>query len=551
LRAYGKWGVNMPPAVLGRRIAGVFPALLRALRRLNAYALACCTVAIALAAGLGLPPETVGSTIALLLLVPVWSTAALSGLRPGLTAAVLAALVYDFLFLPPPYTFIINGWQNILSFFIFCGAAAGISLIAARFRFEARQARRREMLAGRLARFSRRLAVAPDHQVIANCAASYLGAMLDANVIVLLPEGAQLRAAASYPSGGQLNERENAAAVWCWRHGVAAGRDTPVLPGAGRLFVPMMAAGGAAGVICLSAKRKRRRVPSALEPVYAAGRSKRNLIELVAGQTAAALERVRLAKDMEEARVAAAAERLRSALLTSISHDLRTPLASILGSASSLKTCGSLLDSEAREALLDMIQSEAERLNRHIANLLDMTRLEAAAVQPRSECMDLADVAGSALRRAGRLLGMHTVVMEIPADLPLVQIDPVLMEQVLFNLLDNAAKYTPAGSQVTLRAFAYNGSVVVQVADQGAGIPAGDLEHLFEKFYRGQTGLAHPSGTGLGLAICRGFVDVMGGAITAANAPGGGAMFNITLPVARGVWPAREYDTVADGGEPV
>lgn len=232
------------------------------------------------------------------------------------------------------------------------------------------------------------------------------------------------------------------------------------------------------------------------------------------------------------ARIQAASEKLRSALLSSVSHDLRTPLASILGSATTLKRYRANLDDDAQAQLIDTIQEEAERLNRFISDLLDMTKLEAGAVEARTELVDLSDVIGSASRRAGDVLAHHRLAIDLEPDLPMVKLDPVLFEQVLFNLFDNAAKYAPQGTTIGVSASRMAQSVVLTVADEGDGIPSADLDRVFEKFYRVRAGDRQRAGTGLGLAICRGFVEAMGGTILAENRNDrGGAAFTIELPV--------------------
>src|SRR5262249_1009930 len=270
----------------------------------------------------------------------------------------------------------------------------------------------------------------------------------------------------------------------------------------------------------------------------------RRLFDALADQAALAIERINLAEDVEQARLSAETERLRSALLTSISHDLRTPLASILGSATSLKSYGEALDNRARDELVATIQDEAERLNRFIANLLDMTRLESGAITPRADLVDLADIVGSALARAGRVLAAHRVTIDIAPGLPMLRLDPVLFEQVLFNLLATAAKYAATGTEIPVRAVRADGIVRVQLLDEGEGIPVEDLERIFDKFYRVHAADRRRAGTGLGLAICRGFVAAMGGTIVAGNrSERSGAVFTVSLPV--------PLDGIALEGEPV
>jgi two-component system sensor histidine kinase KdpD len=258
----------------------------------------------------------------------------------------------------------------------------------------------------------------------------------------------------------------------------------------------------------------------------------RRLLDALSDQAALAIERVNLVEDVERARRAAEADRLRSALLTSISHDLRTPLASILGAAGSLRAYPHLLDEAAREELAATVQEEAERLNRFIANLLDMTRLEAGKLAPNAAPTDLGEVVGSALQRASKILAGHRVEVDVSADLPLLALDPVLLEQALFNLLDNAAKYAPPASTITLRGWRDGGAVRLRILDEGEGIPADEVGRIFEKFHRARKGDRQRAGTGLGLSICRGFVEAMGGTIAAANrADRPGAAFTITFPV--------------------
>jgi two-component system sensor histidine kinase KdpD len=258
----------------------------------------------------------------------------------------------------------------------------------------------------------------------------------------------------------------------------------------------------------------------------------RRLLDALSDQTALAIERINLAEDLDRAKIVAETDRLRSALLTSLSHDLRTPLASILGSATTLDSYGTRLDEQARQELTGTIREEAERLNRFIANLLDMTRLESGAIEPRLGAVDLAELIGSALERATKILSAHRVELDIPADLPMLDLDPVLFEQVLFNLLDNAAKYAPSGSLIRIEAREDRDRVRLAVIDEGAGIAPADLERVFDKFYRVHAQDRQRAGTGLGLAICRGFIEAMGGAIVAENRRDRpGAIFTLTLPM--------------------
>ncbi|MBV9515927.1 MAG: GAF domain-containing protein, partial [Mycobacteriaceae bacterium] len=307
------------------------------------------------------------------------------------------------------------------------------------------------------------------------------------------------------------------------------------LPGAKRLFQPLQTGRGPVGVIGIDRD----------EPGLLLTLEQQNLLNALMDQAALAVERINLVRDVDLARLSAETDRLRSALLTSISHDLRTPLSSILGAASSLASRDITLDPESQGTMLRTIQEEANRLNRFIGNLLDMTRLEAGPLQLRAGLADLSDVVGAVLQRAEKILAADRVKVELNHDIPMLAIDMVLLEQVLFNLLDNAAKYAPPDSLVRLCAWRDGQAWVrLQVLDEGDGIPPADLERIFDKFYRGVRGADRGrAGTGLGLAICRGFVEAMGGTISAANrADRSGAVFTVSLPVpaVSGLLPQRE-----------
>jgi two-component system sensor histidine kinase KdpD len=269
----------------------------------------------------------------------------------------------------------------------------------------------------------------------------------------------------------------------------------------------------------------------------------RRLLDALIDQGALAIERVRLVEEMDRVKRTEEADRLRSALLTSISHDLKTPLAAVIGSAGTLRELSGDLSEAEKAELLTTILEEGERLNRFIANLLDMTRLESGAVMPNAGLHDVSEVVDSALRRAAKILTGHHVELHLTGDLPMVELDPVLFEQVLFNLFDNAAKYAPADTTICIETSRDADAVCLRVFDEGKGIPDGDLERIFDKFYRVQKGDRVRAGTGLGLAISRGFVEALHGTIAAANrADRSGAVFTITLPISAN---SRELGSVA------
>jgi two-component system, OmpR family, sensor histidine kinase KdpD len=346
--------------------------------------------------------------------------------------------------------------------------------------------------------------------------------MLKVRVVLLLPTGPSLAVRAGYPPEDELDDADLAAAHWTWSHNRPAGRGAETLPGAKRLFLPLRTGRAAVGVIGIDRD----------EPGPILTPDGRRLLDALTDQAAVAIERISLAEDIDRARVSAETERLRAALLTSVSHDLRTPLASIIGALGSLRSYGRRYDSATREALIATTQAEAERLNRFIGNLLDMTRLESGAIDLKLEAVDLGEIVGTALQRAGKLLAGHRLAVDIAADLPPLRADYLLLEQVLFNLLDNAAKYAPAGSLLRIAARSDGALMAIAVSDEGPGIPPADLERIFDKFYRVHREDRQRAGTGLGLAICRGFIAAMGGTIEVANRRDrSGAMFTVRLPL--------------------
>ena len=489
----------------------------------NPYIGSLFMVGLALVVGVGIQQWLAVQNIALVFLTAVLASAIAYGLWPSLFACLASVLAYNFFFLPPLYTFTIADPENVVALFFFAVVAVIASNLAARVRAQAVAARQRAKTTEDLYLFSRKLAAVVTLDELLWAAAHQIALMLKVRVVLLLPEGDSIDVRAGYPPEDRLDEADLAAAKWCWLNNRPAGRDADTLPGTRRLFLPIRTGRGAVGVVGIDKD----------EPGPLLTPDQRRLLDALTDQTALAIERVNLADDLDRAKITAETDRLRSALLTSLSHDLRTPLASILGAATSLDTYGARLDERAMKEMTRTIREEAERLNRFIANLLDMTRLESGAIAPRLGPVDLAELVGSALERSATILAGHQVKLDIPADLPMLELDPVLFEQVLFNLFDNAAKYAPAGSLIRIEARQEGSLVRLAVVDEGPGIAPEDLEHIFDKFYRVHAGDRQRAGTGLGLAICRGFIEAMGGAIVAENRRDrSGAVFTLSLPVA-------------------
>jgi two-component system sensor histidine kinase KdpD len=447
------------------------------------------------------------------------------GLWPSLFSSIVASLCYNFFFMPPLYEFTIADPKNVAAFFFFIVMAVIVSNVAARVRTQAMVATSRARTTESLYSFSRKLAGTGTLDDVLWATAYQTALMLKVRVVLLLPENGKITVKAGYPPEDMLDDADLAAANWAWHNDRPAGRGSDTLPGAKRLFLPMRTGRGAIGVVGIDSDKP----GPLLTP------DERRLLDALIDQGALAIERVHLVEDMDRVKRTVETERLRSALLTSISHDLKTPLAAVLGSAGALRDLADKLSETQRAELLSTIVDESERLNRFIANLLDMTKLESGAIEPKLSPHDIGEIIGSALRRAAKILTGHKVELDLAGDLPMISVDAVLFEQALFNLLDNAAKYAPLGTTVAIRTWRDSGrdreQLHLQIIDEGDGIPAGDLEHIFDKFYRAQKTDQVKAGTGLGLAIARGFVEAMHGTVIAANRPDrSGAMFTITLP---------------------
>ena len=497
------------------------------------YVVSLAAVAAALGVGELIQPLLGVENVDLVFLTAVVAVAVRYGLWPSLLATVASSLCYNFFFLPPTYTFTIADPTNLAALVFFTVVAVVVSHFAARGRTQTVAAHDRVRTVQLLYAFSRKLAGVGTLDDVLWATAYQAALMLKVRVVLLLPEDGSIVVKAGYPPEDILDEADVAAAKWAWQNNRVAGRGSDTLPGAKRLFLPMRTGRGAIGVMGIDSDK----TGPLLTP------DQRRLLDALIDQAALAIERVYLVEDVDRAKRTIETDRLRSALLTSISHDLKTPLAAVLGAASTLREFSSGLTDTEKADLLATVIDESERLNRFIANLLDMTKLESGAIVPNTALQDLGEIVGSALRRASKILARHQIELELAAGLPMLELDAVLFEQALFNLLDNAAKYSPDGTIIRIRSWRDQDAVCLEVLDEGDGIPPADLEHIFDKFYRAEKGDRVRAGTGLGLAISRGFVEALQGQITAANrSDRAGAVFAIRLPVPPST---KQLDTAA------
>ena len=469
------------------------------------------------------------SVVMLMFLPPVLFSGVRYGVVGSVWAALLSVIMTGVFLAATQRTVAFSDSSTLFALLVFLLAAFLTSAQAARIRNQSAAIWHQSNITEQLFSFGSRLAAISSTASILAATVDQVHAMLGLDTAILLPDGDELEVCASSPPYLHLNPQELRAARWCLERGEPAGRGAGTLHGVTRLYLPLQSGPGTVGV--LSVRRDDDDV--LLSPDVS------RLLHALATQAAMSLERAQLADQMQEAHLLAEADRLRAALLTSISHDLKTPLASILGNISSLRQFSSLYDASTRAEMLATAQSETERLSRFVGNLLDMTRIDAGALRPRMEMVDLSDVVGSALKSAQKLVARHRLEIDLAPDLPMAPLDFVLTEHVLVNLLDNAAKYAPVGSLIRLSAYEADEQLHVAITDEGPGIPTHELTLIFERFFRADATDQRSAGTGLGLAICKGFIEAMGGSIAAVNRTDHrGAVFNITLSTRRRIEPA-------------
>jgi len=448
------------------------------------------------------------------------------GRGPSALTAVLNVAAFDFFFVPPRYSFAVSDVQYLVTFGAMLTIALVIATLTASVRQQTRVAGARERRTSLLYAMSRELAATRGIANMARVAVRHVAEVFECQAVVLLPaSGGKLHYPADTPLESSFRRADLAVAQWVADHGRRAGLGSDTLPAAPGLYVPLGEEGRTVGVLGVLPSNPRR----VLLPEQS------HLLGTFAGQIALALERARLAEIAEASSLAAERETLRNTLLASISHDLRTPLAVIAGAGSTLAQHGGGLDEATRVQLARSVESKAREMSELVSNVLDLVRFESGQAVLRRDWQTLDDLIGSALAAYTDRLAAHPVEVRLGADLPPVWVDATLIVQVFANLLDNVAKYTPAGTRVLIAATADPGGDFVRVAldDQGPGLPAGDPARLFDKFQRG-SGEGSIAGVGLGLAICQAIVHAHGGSIEAQRREGGGARFVFTLPTTEG-----------------
>ncbi len=486
----------------------------------SAYAKGVLVVAVSTALAWLMFPYFSPANLVMIYLLGVTVVASRFGRGPSVLASVLNVLAFDFFFVPPYFSFAVSDTQYLITFGVMLVIALVISNLTVRIRQQAEAARERERRTAALYAMSRDLTTHRRVENLIRVATRHIRDMFKSQVAVLLPDASgRLMLQPGEQVSFVYDSKNKGVAQWVFDHAEMAGLGTETLPGADALYLPLVASRGVIGVLAVRPEQPR--------PLLAP--EQLHFLETFANQTAAAIERALLADEAQRAQVMVETERMRNAVLSAVSHDLRTPLATITGVTSSLLEQKQERDPASRREMIQSVYDEATRMDRLVNNLLYMTQVEAGALQVHKEWLPLDEVVGAALVRLEDRLDGRVIKTQLPSDLPLVPLDGVLIEQVLMNLLDNALKYAPPDRPIEISARASDGEVTFEVADRGVGVPPGDEQRIFDKFYR-----AAPSGTrgvGLGLTICRGIVEAHGGRIWVENRPGGGAVCRFTLPM--------------------
>jgi two-component system sensor histidine kinase KdpD len=442
------------------------------------------------------------------------------GPGPSILVSVISVLAFDYFFIPTKHSF--ADFQYTLTLLALIGVGIVISYFTSRLKQQTIISKRHEQQMITLYALGKELAVLDDLESYVSAILKSIGETFGRNITIFLPDlknGGVLKPYASY-ADITVDEGEQAAATWSQEHGQQVGFGTDTLPEAKARYIPLITARGKVGVLALWTGENKITLTVEQE----------KLLESFSDLAAVAIEGILLSEEAHKAQILGATEKLQTALLNSISHDLHTPLVAVIGALSTLRERSMVLDDNSRRDLIDAGLKEGERLNHMLSNLLDMSRIEGGALRLSPQLAEVKDLIGVALEQVVNRHGVHPVDINITDNLPYVLVDPGLMVQALINILDNSFKYSPPGSAVDITAHLLVQTIEIKIVDRGSGIPSEDLERVFDKFYR----LQRPNsvaGTGLGLSIVKGIVEAHGGTVSAANQPGGGTIITLVLPV--------------------
>jgi two-component system sensor histidine kinase KdpD len=488
------------------------------------YGAAVLVIAACTTIGLVFHPHLHLANVVMVYLLGVVAVAMRSDRGPCIFACLLSVATFDFFFTTPYHTLVVDHAQYVITFVVMLAVSLTISGLTFRVRNQAAFAVERERRTETLYRISRSMASAAGQGELVQAAARHAAETFGGDAAILLPdESSRVAVGAPVPSEW-VDSREAAVAQWVYDHGRRAGRGSDTLGAAAGLHSPLIGSQGRAlGVLAIRSEGD----------MLFEDPERLHLLQAFASQTALALERAQLAEIAKKAEVEVQAERTRNALLSAVSHDLRTPLATIQGAVSGVLEQGARLTPEQQRDLLQTAHDETEHLNRLVHNLLELTRAESGGLHLRKEWQSLEEIVGAALTRLEHRLQGRPLTVDVPADLPLLFVDGLLIEQVLLNLLENADRYSPADAAIVIRARATAASMAVEVCDNGPGFAPGEEHRAFEKFYRGSS--AKGRGAGIGLTICAAIVQAHEGQIEAGNRPEGGAWIRFTLPLTEGV----------------
>jgi two-component system sensor histidine kinase KdpD len=462
------------------------------------------------------------TNIIMIYLLCVTVSAVLGGLGPSIMVSILSVLAFDFCFVPPYLTFAVNDTQYIFTFIALLLVGMTISYLTSRVRRQTEAAKLRERETAALYALGRDLAISGDLESYIKAIVKRMGEAVGLEVVIYLPEGEKRAKLRKYTGSAKVDIDENdlSTATWSFQHREKAGYGTGTLADAKAQYLPLVTARGVIGVMALKAIDSANRLNAEQERLLGA------YTDLVA----VAIEGIRLAEELHSAQVLKATEKLQAALLNAISHDLRTPLVSVIGTLSSLQEEGMGLDDTTKRNLIQVAREEADRLNHLITNLLDESRIEAGAITLSRQPSEVQDLVSAALEQFGSRGSARSIQTDIPAEIPFVSVDFGLIVQTLYNILDNAMKYSPADSLIEVKVWQLGQEVEIEITDHGVGIPEEDLGNIFDKFYRIKR-TDNVAGTGLGLSISKGIVEAHGGSIVAKKGIDGGTVISVKLPV--------------------